>query len=437
VNTYLYAGTVNGGVWRTTNALTAPPTWTPLTDNQRSLSIGALTMDPANANRLLAGFGTYSSFGFLGGPEGGLLLTADGGATWQALDPAALAGLRISSAQIRGNTFLVGTEPGAAAAGPAGVYRSTDGGTTFARTLDGAASEVVGDPSNANRFYAAVLNVGVFISNDGGVTWTNVSQNDATANGLQATINTGNNTRSRVAVASDGRVFAAILLFGNLRWFGFSDDQGATWTAMDVPVTNVPGRNGNIVNASNTSPIVITTAAAHNLPVTNAATWVQVAGVQGNTAANGNFQIAAITTATPNNQFTLLGSAGKWQPRHEHGHLAAVRDAAPTSQARSARIRPFLDRRRSRRQHHRLRGWRPPGAAERDRGGHVQRTSVSGPDHRGGEPAGDPLGAMDAPHTFERHHGRAGRRRHGERQRAARGLALDGLRRERRSHRGQ
>ena len=42
----LYVGAVNGGVWRTTNATAASPTWTPLTDFEQSLSIGALEMDP-------------------------------------------------------------------------------------------------------------------------------------------------------------------------------------------------------------------------------------------------------------------------------------------------------------------------------------------------------------------------------------------------------
>src|SRR5689334_9255891 len=49
----VYVGTVNGGVWKTTNFLTASPngpTWTPLTDFQTSLSIGALRLDPTDAS---------------------------------------------------------------------------------------------------------------------------------------------------------------------------------------------------------------------------------------------------------------------------------------------------------------------------------------------------------------------------------------------------
>ena len=38
----LYAGTVNGGVWKTTDAYDRDPVWVPLTDQYPSLSIGAL-----------------------------------------------------------------------------------------------------------------------------------------------------------------------------------------------------------------------------------------------------------------------------------------------------------------------------------------------------------------------------------------------------------
>src|SRR5207249_759972 len=41
-----YIGAVNGGIWKTTNGTSANPTWTPLTDQMPSLSIGALAFSP-------------------------------------------------------------------------------------------------------------------------------------------------------------------------------------------------------------------------------------------------------------------------------------------------------------------------------------------------------------------------------------------------------
>src|SRR5262249_27256041 len=84
----LYVGAVNGGVWKTTNALNDRPNWVPLTDTQASLSIGAMDLDPLDTTgrTLVAGIGRFSSFGRRGGPRSGLLRTVDGGATWTALN---------------------------------------------------------------------------------------------------------------------------------------------------------------------------------------------------------------------------------------------------------------------------------------------------------------------------------------------------------------
>src|SRR5262245_10375542 len=70
----VYIGTVNGGVWKTTNATAAPPTWTPLTDHLSfvgvfpGLSIASLAMSPTDPNTLFAGTGSTSAEAFEGGP---------------------------------------------------------------------------------------------------------------------------------------------------------------------------------------------------------------------------------------------------------------------------------------------------------------------------------------------------------------------------------
>ena len=55
---HFYFGSVNGGVWVTRNG---GASWTPLSDNQRSLSIASLALDPTNPNVLLAGTGITSN----------------------------------------------------------------------------------------------------------------------------------------------------------------------------------------------------------------------------------------------------------------------------------------------------------------------------------------------------------------------------------------
>jgi hypothetical protein len=66
----IYFGGINAGIWRTNNATATQPTWTPLTDFQPSLNIGALALDRNNPNVVIAGTGRWSSLGNDGGSQG-------------------------------------------------------------------------------------------------------------------------------------------------------------------------------------------------------------------------------------------------------------------------------------------------------------------------------------------------------------------------------
>src|ERR1044071_4039933 len=76
----VYVGSVNGGVWKTSNAMDPRPTWTQLTDDQASLSIGDVEFDPTDMTTmtLVAGIGRFSSLGTAGGRRAGILRTTDG-----------------------------------------------------------------------------------------------------------------------------------------------------------------------------------------------------------------------------------------------------------------------------------------------------------------------------------------------------------------------
>jgi hypothetical protein len=133
----VYVGTVNGGIWQTTNATAAPPTWMPLTDQQLpALSIRSLAISPVDANILFAGTGSTSSFAFDGStdnasPGFGVARSTDGGATWTVLAASTLAGREIESIVPTtldgGNVVLAATLYGVRG----GVFRSTDMGNSF------------------------------------------------------------------------------------------------------------------------------------------------------------------------------------------------------------------------------------------------------------------------------------------------------------------
>ncbi|MEZ4863370.1 MAG: hypothetical protein R3C14_18780 [Caldilineaceae bacterium] len=183
----VYIGTALGGVWKTTNG---GQSWTPLTDNQPSLAIGALTLDPQNPNIVYAGTGepTLGLDNYYGA---GLLKSTDGGQSWTVLGANVFGGLgvtRIAVDPTDANVLYVAT----AATGirgpatpPRGVYKSTDGGQSWralATCSDCAGtSDLLLNPATPTTLYAGFYDYGIFRSTDGGESWQGLS------NGLPST----------------------------------------------------------------------------------------------------------------------------------------------------------------------------------------------------------------------------------------------------------
>ena len=225
----LYIGAVNGGIWRTGNATATDPDWTPLTDAQPSLSIGAIAYDPTDSanNTVVAGIGRFSSIS-AGGSGGGILRTADDGVSWTLLGNVALAGANIAGVAPRGATIVV-------ADNNSGIWRSTDTGANWT-LISGAAGTglnvggaralagVVGDPTrlfttNGSR---------IFMSTDTGATWTSVSN--------AAMNNVGPYSNVRIATGA-GAVDVALASGGTLGAVFQSTDNGTTWSNLGVPTT--------------------------------------------------------------------------------------------------------------------------------------------------------------------------------------------------------
>jgi hypothetical protein len=243
----MIVGTANGGVWRTTNADPNNPaaiSWAPLTDQLPSLSIGAVAYDPGDAggNTFYAGTGLWSS-GREGGTAVGLYKTTDAGAHWTVLGGNVLAGHRIKALALSGSTILAGTIDGDGTIFPGykalggGLYRSSDGGQTFAPVVGtgptdlpaGAVPSLLADPNNARRFYATVSGHGVYRSDDGGATWAPVNTGLATPTVLQGADDI------ELAAQKNGAatiLFAGVATGTTMNGAFTSADNGATWTAL-------------------------------------------------------------------------------------------------------------------------------------------------------------------------------------------------------------
>lgn len=233
-NCRLWVTPAGGGVWRTNDALKAQPTWTYLSGSFGINAVSSIVLDPNNSNTVWVGTGeaNVSSDSEAGV---GLYKSTDGGDTWTgpigkpqfnaraigsiAIDPTNSNTLYVATTRaVRGISSVAGGTSTLAPSAPFwGLYKSTDGGTSWTYLFNGAQSltgcrnqnvsrnltpcsvrgvrRVVLDPSNPSIVYASAFAKGVWRSNDGGNTWTQIFQ--PIADGPS----TGFTERAEIAVA--------------------------------------------------------------------------------------------------------------------------------------------------------------------------------------------------------------------------------------------
>ena len=238
----IYAGTAGGGVWKSSNG---GATFSSIFDDYCQ-SIGVVRLDPHDPdNTIYVGTGEVwtrnsTSIG------DGLFKSTDGGGNWEKLPYENSE--RISSVIIHPedqNTIYVG-ELGAlwGDSDHRGVYKSTDGGTSWENILNIDAttgcSDLIMDPEDPNTLYAAFWEFrrtawsfssggqqsALYKSTDGGKNWNKIH------NGFPA----GQLGRIAVAVApSDANVVYAVIESEKDEDKGLyrSDNKGESWTKLN------------------------------------------------------------------------------------------------------------------------------------------------------------------------------------------------------------
>ncbi|MBN2198628.1 MAG: hypothetical protein JW747_02135 [Candidatus Aminicenantes bacterium] len=154
----VYVGTASGGVWKTVDG---GVTWKPIFDGIGLPSIGDIALEPGNPDVVYVGTGEANPRNSVSA-GGGVFKSTDGGATWASLglqDTRHVS--RIVVDPRRPNVVFVGAL--GHVFGPnkeRGVFRSEDGGRTWEKTLytderHGVADLEI-DPANPNILYASL-----------------------------------------------------------------------------------------------------------------------------------------------------------------------------------------------------------------------------------------------------------------------------------------
>jgi photosystem II stability/assembly factor-like uncharacterized protein len=158
--TRLYAGTDGGGMFRSTNA---GADWSPVNSGLSTLFVRSLAIDPKTPTTLYAG--TSASFTGVGG---GVFKSANEGVTWSSIG---LTGRNILALAIDPET-----PSRLYAAGPSGVFKSTDGGTTWNDASTGLTERysvaLAIDPGDPDTLFVGTDGGGVSQSTNAATSWS-------------------------------------------------------------------------------------------------------------------------------------------------------------------------------------------------------------------------------------------------------------------------
>ena len=230
----IYLAAAGGGVW---SSSTGGASWATHTDSQPDIATGSVTVDPSNASYVYAGSGEANQcldcyFG------DGILESSNGGKSWTTVNPSGVfTGVNIGSivvepgaSSISSTTVLAGTSQG--------LYVSTDGGVTWSieagtNWLGGSypvTAVTLNTQTSPISIYAYVQNVGLEYSADNGSTWA-LSMSDPAAAGSS---DFGAVALAPTSSATSTTVYLSVGSGNGYVGMYKSSDGGSTWTTLPM-----------------------------------------------------------------------------------------------------------------------------------------------------------------------------------------------------------
>ena len=267
-----YIGVNNGGVWKMTDY---GRTWFPIFDDQPTGSIGDVIVSPSNPNVIYVGSGEGLQRPDLSVGDG-IYKSTNAGKTWMNLglkDAQQIGGLDIDPKN-ENRVFVAALGHPYGPNEERGVYRTVDGGKTWEKVLykdeNTGAVQVTIDPNNSNIVFADMWagrqgpwengawngkESGLFKSTDGGTTWRKITK------GLPTTEQGLGRIGFCIAPSDSKRMYATVDA-GREGGIFRSDDAGESWTriqtdnrywgrASDFAEVKVDPKNADIVYSAN------------------------------------------------------------------------------------------------------------------------------------------------------------------------------------------
>lgn len=226
----VFAGSVAGGLWKTTDITASPANWTPVNDFLSNLAVADICQDPRPGFQNNMYMCTGESYFNADAVRGiGVFKSTDGGNTWNFLPSTStfLNGTRILCDHL-GNIY-VGTRG-------AGLQRSTDGGTTWTNITPTGIGNDVCDLEISTTGGPARLHVATGIFSTAGYRFTDNPATVTSGSGWTAatTAYTTFNQRTELGISGNTLYACPDNASHQVPTIWRSTDGGANWAAVPV-----------------------------------------------------------------------------------------------------------------------------------------------------------------------------------------------------------